>query len=346
VLVVVLKQEVSLMLTFPREFVPRSLLETYRRPLVVLGGAMIVTLLIALVGLAVDPRVVTNAPAWMKPAKFAASILIYAATLWVLLPAIADRPVFVRVVSWAVLLGLGLEMALIALQAARGTTSHFNNTTAFDAMVFRAMGATIMVIWLLTMIVAALFFRRHLAHPALTWGVRLGFIGTIVGMGVAILMTLPTPEQQQAAAAGLPTLFNGAHSVGVADGGPGLPIVGWSTTGGDLRIGHFVGLHALQVVPLVALLVMRFSPSWLSARGQAQITGVAGVAWLALTLLLTWQALRGQPVTAPDDQTIAGLLAIVIGAGLLAGMVLVRSVRARPIPVAVRWDDERRAVSF
>lgn len=317
------------MLTLPREFVPRAWLESYRRPLMVLSGLMVATLLIALAGLVLDPRMITNAPAWMKPAKFASSILIYAATLWVLLPAIADRPVFSRIVSWVVLLGLGLEMALIALQAARGTTSHFNNTTEFDAMIFRAMGAIIIVIWLCTMAVAAFFFRRHLAHPALTWGVRLGFIGTIIGMGVAFLMTVPTPEQQQVAAAGLPQLFNGAHAVGVADGGPGLPIVGWSTTGGDLRIGHFVGLHALQAIPLVAVLLMRFSPSWLTVRAQAQLTAIAGVAWIALTVLLTWQALRGQPVTAPDSLTLVWLLAIVAGAGLLSVLVVVRSERAR-----------------
>ena len=329
------------MLPLPRAIDPRSLFESYRRPLVVLAALMVATLVVALAGLAVDPRLITNAPVWMKPAKFAISILIYSATLWVLLPAIADRPVFVRVVSWAVLLGLGLEMALIALQAARGTTSHFNNTTAFDSMVFGVMGATIMVVWFLTMVVAALFFRRHLAHPALTWGVRLGFIGTIVGMGVAILMTFPTPEQQQAAAAGLPQLFNGAHSVGVADGGPGLPIVGWSTTGGDLRVAHFVGLHSLQVVPLVAVLLMRVSPSWLAPREQAQLAGIAGVAWIALTLLLTWQALRGQPVTAPDGLTVTWFLVLAFAVAVLALLVFARAARMRPHSVEVRYGESR-----
>ncbi len=325
------------MLTLPRVDVPRSWLESSRRPLLALSGLMVVILAIALAGLAVDPRLITNAPAWMKPAKFASSILIYSATLWVLLPAIADRPVFVRVVSWIVLLGLGLEMALIALQAARGVSSHFNTTTTFDAMVFRAMGATIIVVWLCTIATAALFFRRHLAHPALTWGVRLGFIGTIVGMGVAFLMTLPTPEQQQVAAAGLPQLVNGAHSVGVADGGPGLPIVGWSTVGGDLRIGHFFGLHALQAIPLVAVLVMRLSPAWLSERAQAQLTGIAGAAWIALTLVLTWQALRGQPVTEPDRLTVGVLVGIVGGALLLSAIVMrqatSRTARSRTVVV-------------
>lgn len=315
------------MFTYSQQNASRSLRDSYRLPLAILSGAMMVTLLVALVGLVVDPRLITGVPAWLKPFKFAVSILIYAGTLWVLLPAIVDRPVFVRLVSWAVALGLGLEMALIAIQAVRGTSSHFNVASEFDAAVFRIMGGTIMGVWLLTMLVAALFFRRHLAHPALTWGVRLGLIGSIIGMSVAILMTFPTPEQQQAAAAGLPDLIRGAHTVGVADGGPGLPVVGWSTTAGDLRIGHFFGLHALQVVPLSALLLMRYSPSWLTARGQAQLTGVVGVSWIALTLLLTWQALRGQPITDPDGLTTSWFLVIALGAAMMALIVMVRSAR-------------------
>lgn len=315
------------MLTLSKEHLARSLLESYRRPLVVLIGLMAIALLVSVLGLLLDPRVITGAAAWMKPAKFAISIMIYAATLWILIPAIADRPLLARFVSWVVALGLALELVLIAVQVVRGTTSHFNIATSFDAAVFRAMGAAIMAIWLLTMIVAALFFRRQFAQPALTWGVRLGFLGAILGMGIAILMTMPTPEQQREVAAGLPNLINGAHAVGVADGGPGLPIVGWSTTAGDLRIAHFFGLHTLQVLPLTALLVIRYSPPWLTGRAQAQIIGVAAFAWIGLTLLLMWQALRGQPVTAPDGLTALVFFAIAVSAGVMASLVVLRSAR-------------------
>ena len=42
---------------------------------------MLAALGASLVGLWVDPRTITGAPAWLKPAKFAASIAIYSLTL-------------------------------------------------------------------------------------------------------------------------------------------------------------------------------------------------------------------------------------------------------------------------
>jgi hypothetical protein len=316
----------------PSRHSPRRALtaEFWRRnpPLIALVLTMLVVAAVAILGLVVDQRVITGAPAWMKPLKFAVSIAIYGATLLWMLAFIPDRPRLVAAVSWAVLLGLGFEIALIVMQVLRNTTSHFNVATSFDAAVFRSMGAAITGIWLLTAIVAFLLARRRFADAPIVWGVRLGLIAGLLGMMVAFLMIRPTPDQAAQLAATGSSSIVGAHAVGVADGGPGLPVVGWSTEGGDLRVAHFVGLHGLQILPLLGLALVRFAPPWLSMRNRSRLVGIAAAFWIGLTLLLTWQALRGQSVIAVDGLTATawGLL-IVITAGA-AGAVLAGAWRA------------------
>jgi hypothetical protein len=114
----------------------------------------------------------------------------------------------------------------------------------------------------------------------------------------------------------------------VADGGPGLPLFGWSTTGGDLRVGHFVGMHALQVLPLLAAALLAVPGRALPGRARLHLVRLAGAGYLALLALLTWQALRGQPVAVPDATTLAvfGALVVAVAAGAL---VVVRRARAQ-----------------
>jgi hypothetical protein len=303
--------------------------EVWRRnpPLVALVLAMAVLAVVALLGLAVDARVITGASAWMKPLKFAVSIAIYAATLRWMLTFIPDRPRLVAAISWGLFLGFGLEMVLIVMQVLRNTTSHFNVATPFDAAVFTAMGAAISAMWLLNAIVAFLLARRRFAEAPIVWGVRRGLIDGLLGMTVAFLMTQPTPEQVALSAATGSSSITGAHAVGVADGGPGLPVVGWSTEGGDLRVAHFVGLHGLQVLPLFGLALARLGPAWLPMPDRSRLVGVAAAFWIALTLLLTWQALREQPLVAPDAMTLLTLgLLVAVTAGV-SGAVLARARR-------------------
>jgi hypothetical protein len=304
--------------------------EFWRRnpPLVALVLAMLVLAAVALLGLLVDPRVITGAPAWMKPLKFAISIAIYGATLLWMLTFIPDRPRLVSMISWGVFLGLGTEMALIVMQVLRSTTSHFNQATPFDAAVFTTMGATISGLWLLNAIVAFLLARRRFAEAPIVWGVRLGLIAALLGMAVAFLMVQLTPEQSSLIAATGSSSVVGAHAVGVADGGPGLPVVGWSTEGGDLRVAHFVGLHGLQVLPLLGLALVRFGPTRLSTRDRSRLVGVAAAFWIAFVLLLVWQALRGQSLIAPDALTLAALGLLIVMTTGATSVVLARAWRA------------------
>ncbi len=299
-------------------------------PLTCTGVLMVVALAGAVLGLAFDPRVITGAPAWLKPAKFAASIAIYTFTLAWIFSLIPEWRRTRRIVGWMTAVVMVLEMGIISLQAFRGTTSHFNVSTVFDGVLFTIMGAAIVVQTVSTIAVAAALWRHQLADRALGWALRLGMTITIVGAFTGGLMTQPTRSQLDAARAGERMTIAGAHTVGAPDGGPGLPGTGWSTDHGDLRVPHFLGLHALQALPIVALVLARRRVSDIV---RTRLVAVAGASYAALFGILLSQALRGFPLAAPDDLTVTllGIWALGTAAGAVASVVRVRPARRHAV---------------
>lgn len=271
-----------------------------------------------------DPRDLGGAPIWLKPLKFSVSFVLYGVVLAWMISLLQRRP------RWGYWLGVlvtvtgVVEMTVIVGQVVRGRQSHFNVATPLDTTLWAVMAATIVLLWLATLGVAILLLRERIADRALAAGIRLGLGVSLVGMAVASFMGSPNADQQAALEAGEATV-SGAHSVGVVDGGPGMAVTGWSTTGGDLRVGHFVGLHAAQGLPLLALGLMALAGRWAALRDERVRFGLVAVGaatWLGLTVLLTWQALRGQPVLAPDGLTIAVLAGLLLAAGLGVASVL------------------------
>jgi hypothetical protein len=220
---------------------------------------------------AMDAREVLGLNVWIKPLKFSLSIALFLWTMAWLLAYLPQRRL-VRSLSVGLVICMLVEQVCIIGQAARGTSSHFNIRTPFDGAIYATMGVFIVLNTVLVAVAAVAFFRNRFPTlpPAYVWGIRLGLM-------LFLLFSL-----EGAHMAGV--LMR--HTVGAPDGGPGLPLLNWSTRHGDLRVAHFVGLHALQVLPLVGYYL---------ARTRLQML-LVGILYGAGALGLYLQALAGVPL--------------------------------------------------
>lgn len=296
------------------------------KPLTGGGLLMLAALAASALGLWLDPRTIGGAPAWLKPAKFAASIAIYCLTLAWLFRYLAQWTAMRRVAGWTTAVVLVLEVAIIDLQAWRGTASHFNVATPLDATLFGIMGAGIFLQTAASIAVTVALWRQRFEDAAVGWALRLGMTLTIAGALTGGVMVQPTTAQLAAARAGHGMPANGAHTVGGPDGGAGLPGTGWSVEHGDLRVPHFVGLHAVQALGLFALLA---GSRWSTAR-RVRVMLAAAASYSALFAILLWQALRGQSIVQPDGTTIVTLAVW----ALATAAVIYAAARSESLPRA------------
>jgi hypothetical protein len=274
------------------------------------------------IAMAFDSQQITGVNAWLKPLKFGLSSAITCLTLAWIAGYLTQWPKVRKWASRVFAASISIEIFLIDLQAARGTTSHFNLSTPFDKSIFIVMGVSIGTLWLSMAAMSYALIRQKLSPVSWQWALRLGLLLSLVGAAAGGLMLHQTPEQKAAGNG----LYFGAHTAGAPDGGPGLPFLNWSTSHGDLRIPHFLGLHAMQAIPLLAW--------WLSRRKslletqRVQLIWLSTFAYVSVFLLLAWQALRGQALLRPDEVTViaACVLASVIGTG--SALILLPPLRA------------------
>lgn len=255
--------------SFYHELVSRNKLLAY------VGLAHLILFIIFLGLSLVDIRTVLGINTWIKPMKFALSIWIYLWTLGWYLYYLPNSRRSVKVVSWGIALAMVIEIICIGLQAGRGVPSHFNNATIFDGIIFSVMGSFIMINTLFLVYVTVLFFLKKPDLPSTyLWAIRAGLLLLLFSSAVGGMM-----------------VGNNAHSVGVTDGGAGLPFVNWSREGGDLRIAHFIGIHGLQAIPLFAFLLEKYK-----IHRQTIWTLLFAMFYIGITGFLFWQALEGSPL--------------------------------------------------
>jgi hypothetical protein len=74
------------------------------------------------------------------------------------------------------------------------------------------------------------------------------------------------------------------HTIGGQDGEAGIPLLNWSTKYGDPRIAHFIGMHALQVIPIVSFYLLK----------NTKATVILALLYFALAVFTLVQALQGR----------------------------------------------------
>jgi hypothetical protein len=290
------------------------------RPLLALAALAAVTALVVTVLAVVDHTQVTGVDRWFKPWKFSVSIALYVLTLaWMSRLVHRFRRTVLATAGIAAVVML-VELVIIIGQAARGRASHFNTRTPLDARLWAIMGQLITLVWLATLVLALLLLRQRIAGAGLATGLHWGLGVTLVGMLSAAFMVEPLNRWAEARAGGPPSAASGSHTIGALDGGPGLPLLGWSTVAGDLRIGHFVGLHALQLLPLLGWLLDRFA-RW-TERQRRQLVRIVGAGYLGVVVLLLWQALRGESLVHPGTPTLLALAGLVVAVGAAVAVAL------------------------
>ncbi|XOV68535.1 MAG: hypothetical protein ACFHU9_05025 [Fluviicola sp.] len=179
--------------------------------------------------------------AWYKPIKFAASTAILCLSL-ALFTGYLPQGNDITIVNWALVITLAFEVIYITWKAAQGQASHFNTSTPFYATMYTLMALAASAATIAVGFIGIKFFTSSFPHlpEAYLWAIRFGFILFVIfsfeGFAMGGRM---------------------AHGVGGADGGKGIPFLNWSVTHGDLRIAHFIGMHALQVLPLLAWFLLK-----------------------------------------------------------------------------------------
>ncbi|MCA0433451.1 MAG: hypothetical protein LCH46_09315 [Proteobacteria bacterium] len=233
--------------------------------------AMAAGFLICLALPLVDDRLFNGINVWHKPAKFFLSLSVHMATLAWALSLIPRQERNAPLIRWSTavfITAAWLEMAYITLRAARAEASHFNTDSAFNQVLYSLMGLGSLSLTIATGLIGfVLWWRRgsDVWCEAAGLGLMLGAVlGTVTGLALG---------------SGTSHWIGGDQTDAT-----GLPLFFWSTTGGDLRVAHFIGLHAMQLVPLAALTGRR-----------GLIYGMAG-AVLALTIVAFVQAQMGIPL--------------------------------------------------
>ena len=243
-------------------------LKSRNRPLFYFGLVCLLIAIFLFIPAKYNPVRISGVNAWYKPIKFALSIGIFCWTMgWYTgyLHSFSQISYYNR----AMIILLGFELFYITLQAARGQLSHYNVSSSVYASLTAAMALAA---------IAATLYTGYIGMLSCTGDFPLlpGYYLWAIRMGIFLFVIFAFEDALMGA--------NGSHTVGGSGEGDGLPLLNWSHKYRDLRIAHFVGMHALQVLPLMAYYLVK----------DVRLVIISGFIYGALALYILIQALNGK----------------------------------------------------
>ncbi|MER7444456.1 hypothetical protein [Micromonospora avicenniae] len=305
-------------------------LRGWHRALVANAALMFTLTLVSAVGLFVDDRLLMGESIWVKPMKFGFAMGVYGLTLAWLLSRLSRGRRFGWWLGTVFAVAGLLDVGAVAYAAAHGTVSHFNNNDEPVAETVRTVfNIGVAPLLLITMIIAVLVLIQRTGDRAMSRALRAGLGLAIASMVVALWLSNSAGARTVTDANGDPVSMNGGHGIGDPDGN-GMFLTHWSTTGGDLRVPHFVGLHAIQVLLFITAILGAFAArhGWLrDERVRARLVGVAALGYSGVFVVLTWQARRGLPVTRLDRPTLVAFVGVAVFTVVAAAAVVVAARR-------------------
>ena len=211
--------------------------------------------------------------AWFKPLKFAISIGLFSWTMAWYCHYLSNFNV--TPFNWTVITLFGFELIYIIFQASKGQLSHFNISTPTYSLLYSLMGLAAVLVTLYTAYIGLLFFLQSFPNlPSYyVWSIRFGILIFVIFSFEGGLMG---------------SRMN--HSVGAINDNSNWWIVGWSKTVGDLRVSHFIGMHALQLLPLLSFYIFK----------NLKMTIVISIFYGLLATSTLVQALNGKPLISQN----------------------------------------------
>ncbi|WP_210436875.1 hypothetical protein [Nocardia rhamnosiphila] len=285
------------------------------------------------VGMIVDDRVLLGESVWTKPLKFAFAFGLYTVTLAWLLTKL-DKAA--RVGWWmgsVFAIFAAIEVGLIAIIAGRGSFSHFNigDPDPLNRVLVSLFQNGVPAIFFSNLAIAIVVLIQRTCDQALSRAMRLGIVLSTIGTTIPLWLGIgvDAPERTARNAAGAEVRLLGGHGIGDPDG-TGMPFTNWSTTGGDLRVPHFIGMHCIHALLLTAALLAALAVRhrWMDTNTRAHLVTISAFGYAGLLVATAWQARRGQSLINPDALTFAAF-AVPALITTVATVLVIRTAKRR-----------------